>query len=224
MADKKKSAILAALTVVLLVIVVRQMGGKSEPALAVAENLIPPADPAATPAPTAATPTIRPEPEQIAPVTAAAAPAPDLSTNEDIARWLQSGRNGSAVCIDEMPKSITRDLFRAPSWSKFPLVVRHDELDGNGAGGNGNLDSFWSKLGGGIISYQSFRQQETEEIDKEISELVLHSTMTGPKALAHISGRLVRVGDRLRGFSVVRIEDRQVTLSKAGVQRVLAMP
>lgn len=222
MADKKKSAILGVLSIVLLVVVGRQLGGNAEPAPAVAESLIPSAEPA-QPTPVAAL-SMRPEPQQIAAATPNAESTPEIPTNEDLARWLRSGRDGSAVCVDDMPKSMTRDLFRAPSWSKFPVVVTNNTVETDGDAGRANLGSFWSKLGGGIVSYQSFRRQETEEIDKEIAELVLQSTMTGPKALAHISGHLVRVGDKLRGFSVVRIEDRQVTLSRAGVQRILAMP
>ncbi len=48
--------------------------------------------------------------------------------------------------------------------------------------------------------------------------------MTGQVPLAYISGRLVREGDRVEGFSVVQIRDRQVMLRKSGATRVLNMP
>jgi len=55
-------------------------------------------------------------------------------------------------------------------------------------------------------------------------ELRLQSTMTGRSPLAYISGRLVREGDVLRGFAVVKIDDRRVILRKAGLDHQLSMP
>jgi hypothetical protein len=217
MADKKKSAILGVLFIVLLFVVAGLFGKKPDPALAAADDLIPPAQ-AVTPTP--APPTL----ETIAPKAQEATSPAEQEADQKIADWLLGGSGSTTVCIAEMPRTPPRNLFKAPAWSKFPLVILENSADQRASNEDSVARSFWSKLGGGIVSYRAFRRQETEDIDKEFAELVLHSTMTGPKGLAHISGRLVHVGDKIRGFSVVRIEDRQVTLDKGGIQRVLSMP
>lgn len=225
MADKKKSVALGVLTIILIVVVTGAFKKNDEPAAAIAEDLIPPAQKTAQAAtPPAPVLSERPSLEKIGPSNGSTPSAAAEASANAVENWVRPGPEIGPVCVKDMPRTPKRDLFRAPSWSKFPMEIKQDASNGDEAARVGSPLSFWSKLGGGIVSYQAFRRQESEEIDKEISELVLHSTMTGPKPLAHISGRLVRVGDKLRGFSVVRIEDRQVTLSKGGVQRVISMP
>lgn len=220
MADKKKSAILGVLFIVLLFVVTGLFSKKPDPALAAADDLIPPAQPTPAAVATTAPPTL----ETLTPTPPKATNPAEEEADHKIADWLLGGSGSTTVCIAEMPRTPPRNLFKAPAWSKFPLVIMENSSNQRASNEDNVARSFWSKLGGGIVSYQAFRRQETEDIDKEFAEFVLHSTMTGPKALAHISGRLVRVGDKIRGFSVVRIDDRQVTLDKGGIQRVLSMP
>lgn len=84
--------------------------------------------------------------------------------------------------------------------------------------------SIFSALAQSLSTYQTERAQLTQQLDEELAELELRSTMTGSRKSAYISGQLLHEGDEIAGFSVVRIEAGRVVLTKYGIQRTLSVP
>jgi hypothetical protein len=224
-AEKKKSAILGILIVVLIVVIGRSWLSDAEPATAAAAThaatTLHPRDSAAS----KARPTLerskgpRPPSHGVRPRRKAEATTPR-------AQRAPAGV-GRVVCVDDMPRTLVRNPFNAPSWPVFMPSAAQTWFSGGGAVGSEAADSgqrFWTKIGALIGNYQKTRQQQVDQLAKELEELELQSTMTGTAPLAYISGQLVREGDAIRGFSVVRIEDRRVLVSKGGLALELAMP
>lgn len=54
-------------------------------------------------------------------------------------------------------------------------------------------------------------------------DLQLQSTLLGTDVRAMINGELFKVGDKVRGFEIVSVKSRQVTVKKDGVEVVLEM-
>ncbi len=220
MADKKKSAALGALLAILLVVVgVRLFSNAAPDATEAAPPVV--AQPAAT------------EPQLIRPTTVA---LPAASIKDDESSELSSKSGGpsdrlyvegsarQAVHTEGMSRKPVRDVFTTPAWAQFPLAILPETQKPPSVRSDKGDSGFWSTIGKRLVEQQEERNRMLETIEQELTELALHSTLTGPTPLAHISGRLVRPGDSIHGFSVVRIEDRRVLLEKSGIHRVLRMP
>ena len=65
--------------------------------------------------------------------------------------------------------------------------------------------------------------QNVDPVARAFSELTLQSTVSGPRPMATVNGVVVRVGDRVYGFSVRRIGVRVVTLAHGDRQFELRM-
>jgi hypothetical protein len=212
-ADKKKAAVLAALSMVLGGVLIRQFGGTSRPppATAAATDLrVPPPDPRS--------PTVRPTPQPLEPppLQSAAVPAPAVYPAT------RSPADKPAVSVLGLPRKLHRDPFNTGAWGRFMPVV----AGGPSAGSRGARDSgsLWASLRRGLSAYNRSRREQAELLRRELAELQLQSTLTGDFPLACISGRFLHPGDSIRGFSVVRIDDRRVTLARAGRSHELNMP
>lgn len=223
-ADKKKSGVLAALLLVLLVALGRLCFTGEAPVAADAASLIPPATAAPAPAgPALVRPT--PEPLAVTATSSAAAVASDSAAMEaDAATASDSAFRAGGIAIDGLPRTPHRDLFVTAEWHRFSPAIIADAPMAGGKMGKRDPGGFWASLSRRIAEHERDRSEELREIERTLGELELQSTLTGPDALAHISGHLVRRGDRIRGFLVVEIGDRRVTLSKSGVKRQLSMP
>jgi hypothetical protein len=219
-ADRKRAAILVVAVLVLVVVAIRQFGASGPPDAAVAVTL---------PSSTTAAPTdelTRPR-DEAPPDSHRHAPAADSQTKarQDgfaIDDSSPSAGGGRTVNVDRFPRRLERDLFQTESWSRFPLASSLIEAVG-GSGETASRTNLWSQMGEIVSDYQSSRAARIEEIEADLSALALQSTMTGSAPMAHISGRLVRVGDSISGFLVKRIEDRRVMLRRDGVERVLTL-
>lgn len=223
-ADKKKSGVLAALLLVLLVALGRLCLTGDAPVAVDAATLIPPAT--AAPAPTRPA-LVRPTPEPLAATASpsTAAVAGEASAMEAAsAPAFDAASRTARVAIDGLPRMPNRDLFVTPEWHRFSPAIIADAPMAGGKMGKRDPGGFWASLSRRIAEHERERSRELHEIERTLGELELQSTLTGPDALAHISGHLVRPGDRIRGFLVVEIGDRRVTLSKSGVIRQLSMP
>ncbi len=218
-ANKAKSAALSVLFIVLLVVVGRLFKSDSTPMpAAAAPMVIPPAvsaspDNLTRPSPqTVAAPT--PQVSQAAPTTPAPVPLPQAINT--------SRATDKAVSIDAFPRTLERDLFVTPVWNKFlpDLTMQNGRKETGLTAKKGNL---WDEFRGVVSDYQKKRNEEWSRDDAQLTQFILQSTMTGPMPMAHISGRLIRVGDMLHGFSVVRIADRHVVLQKSGMTHILSM-
>lgn len=221
-ADKKKAVILGVLFVVLLGAVGNLLLGKdsSVPEEAVAVVVPQQAQTAST-----GGPSVRPRPEPTANRSnvegASMASGGTQFVRDRLASFFE--QDGGSVSVDGLPRRLARDPFTAQDWSQFPLVISPQEIL---ASKNSSRESggFWSGFIVGLADRHHHRQEEIRRINADLESLVLQSTITGPVPLAHISGRLVRPGDHVDGFSVVRIDDRRVTLERSGIERVIKMP
>jgi hypothetical protein len=211
LADKKKSALLAVLFGTLLIVLGSLLVSDSTPDIAEA-------GPNAAP-PTAVKPPVRPMPRRPARTTR---PQPGDDPAAGSRRWTarpQAPRR--AITVAKMPRGLQRDLFNTTAWARFSPVV--GSLFG-GRGDGEDQPGLWDAMAKAVIASQKSRRQQLSRLAEELAQLELQSTMTGSAPLAYISGRLVHQGDTIRGFSVVRIDDRRVTLRKDGVNHELAMP
>lgn len=207
-ADKKKSAVLAILLVVLLVVLGRVLIGGSAPKKLEAVTVAPaPINPNSTGI------TMRPIPQ---PQGVLKGPAPVQVEAADSGSLPQPIPNG---ILNDLPRTLARDIFSAPDWSLFP------EADDPAAGTDGasgfHASRLWSKL---TESMNSLKTQQADEFESQLSTLKLHATVTGTTPIAYVSGRIVREGDLIDGFSVVRISERRVTLRKFGHTGSIELP
>ncbi len=223
--DRKKAVALGVLLLVLLIAVGRLLlsGGGAEPTEAGVTVI---------PATTAAAPETltRPTPAAVVGAVARAggAVAPRQAGTAVDSNAVAMGWSGTvrAVSVAGMPRTLARDLFTTQSWHKFsvftpttqPVEDQQSEVEGPG---------WFKRFGWKLAEIQRTQEQAREQFGEELAELELRSTMTGTHKTAYISGpgfdRLVREGDVVRGFSVVRIEDRRVTFEKSGVTASLMM-
>jgi hypothetical protein len=211
MADKKKASIMGVLAIVLVVVVGRLLFS-SGPSDTTASQ--PP--PAVTPviAATAATPSATAQ-------CAAAAAAPVSPVRETNAE--QTFTAHRTVSVSAMPRDLARDLFTTKEWSKFTPAVLVGAVGEPGKAGRRRHIGLWGQLRQSWSEYNREQHEVSEEFRRDLEQLQLHSTLTGPEPLAHISGRLVRPGDEIHGFSVVRIAEREVVVSRGGLTAGLTM-
>lgn len=130
------------------------------------------------------------------------------------------------VDVSGLSRRPARDIFAPRDWSMFEEAILAEAavLPDAAAQESPPREGFWTRWAESIGEYQRERREEIGVINEAFRNLQLRSTVTGQDSLAHISGQVVRRGDTILGFSVVRIEDRRVTLRRSGVQRVLELP
>lgn len=214
-ADKKKAAILGVLFVVLLGVVGRLFFSGSTPDPAVA---VPPA--AVAPARRALTRTV-PEMLDKAAGNRSTLTSPRVSFAprgpDDIARE-------KAVSVDGISRNLARDIFSTTSWSTFPRALERPPAGEESGATAPSAPSVFARFGRRWAVEQKAHQERIASDQAEFAGLRLQSTLIGSLRSAYISGRLVHSGDTIRGFSVVRIEERRVTLRKSGATFTLSMP
>lgn len=224
-ADKRKSAVMGVLLLVLTVLIGRTFVGKPAPDTADAAALVVPQTAAV--GGSAETALTRPSPAIIdapAQQPRAGTDAPESPVEVGVEADAQELMRRKRVSIDGLPRTPARDLFTTPAWSRFAPAIIADAPLTAARRKSSDPAGFWAALSRRLAEEQKQRMAEILAIEVELGELELQSTLTGPDAMAHISGQLVRPGQRIRGFSVVRIENRRVTLVKSGVTRSLSMP
>lgn len=206
-ADKKKSAVLALLLFVLLVVLVRMFAGGSAPEQVKANS-------------------VAIKPVGTKPAGASMRPIPrDARTNPTPPKTGPTAANTASIpeyefvgIEDDLPRVLARDIFSTPDWSLFPE-------DSEPVGSEGALGfqagRLWDRL---TESMDSIKHQQLDDFEAQIGALKLHATVTGARPVAYISGRIVREGDVIDGFSVVRINERQVTLRKFGHTGSIELP
>lgn len=225
-ADKKRAVVLGVLMLVFLVVFGRLLlnRGGSTPvtAQAVVVATVAPVGPVTSDtgnAPGAVVPSVRPsleaaptaEPVSASPTASTAASPPDA-----VAMPLKP------VEIEPGPKSVRRDLFASSAWSSFPSARKTNSTQP--ASEEGNEEGFWGRLAAGLSEHGHAQRDEILRTEKLAQELRLQATMSGTNPTAYISGQLVRVGDTIKSFSVVAIEDRAVTIALDGHLVTLRIP
>lgn len=236
MADRKKSALLGGLLVVFLVVLGRALFSGSSPApVAATEQAVAITNPASQPTPPAPPSNLVRPIEEAGPnafATLGAAVRESLTLQMKVAEAAASAES-LAAASEPLPLLPERkDLFSAPAWGHGAKESSDpDDPDGKHSKSRKPKKSkkeqekpFWGNLGSALGEYQQIRRGEVAEYEAQLAGLELQSTLTGPVPRAYISGRLVRVGDTVRGFSIVRIEDRRVVVKKQAFMRVLVMP
>jgi hypothetical protein len=232
LADKKKAAVLAVLLVVLLIVIGRLFVSSSTltPAAAASVSASVAAAPLPPPGPDPAKPIVRPSPEA-APVPPPTAPALGATARVSFSES-QNGKTMRANAVrsvdtGDLPRVLERDLFNTNAWSKFPSAGGADAAAGSAGAAASGADSpgaVLQQLTDVLSRFQETRKGEAERVDSDLAALQIQSTMTGPTPMAYISGRLVREGDVISGFTVVHIGDRRVSVRKLGLTRELHMP
>ncbi len=213
-ADRKKAAVLGVLLFVLLVVVLRALFAGGGPEATEAGVAVRP-------------PTTSAAPRRLTRPT----PVPTyVGTGTKVDVGLpRPGRSARvrSVSVAGMPRTLARDLFTTQSWHKFSAFTPTTQPGADRA--RDAEDSGWfTRFGWKLAELQRTQSEAREHLSQELAELKLQSTMTGTHTTAYISGpgfdRLVREGDVVSGFSVVRIEDRRVTFEKSGMMAALTMP
>lgn len=203
LAEKKKSIAMGVLLVILVVVCIRQFGGTTAPSEAAAKTPVAAAAPVQAPVvtnPGAAAPTA---PAVVAPVPVSTPP--------------------EKVTISGMPRELSRNLFTTREWRNFrpALAIVQGPVAANK---HGVKSSLWGAALSAIVATQREQRKELEETEKVLADMHLQSTMTGTLPMAYISGRLVREGDILNGFSVIQITERHVVVRKGMHLHELVMP
>jgi hypothetical protein len=237
LAEKKKSAILGTLFLILILVLGRALfkGSKPEAAVAVA-----PAAPLPPPSVDPAQPLVRPETENPAagpialPLSAppSSTVPPPLPNATSVAPKAENaspavGHAGRTINIDDWPRVLERDPFSSSAWLKPPIMSEEPDAAAGAAERSSESPappSILSHLSSVLGQLREERASELTKFDSEIAQLALQSTMTGSVPRAYISGRLVHVGDLVKGFTVSSIKDRRVVVRKYGLSRVLKMP
>lgn len=218
-ADKKKTAVMGVLLLVLVVVIARLFGSNGPPD-AEAEALIPVA---AAPAPAPDPTLVRPTPLPVMPPAGASVSAPGGTNVPGIGSGYWT--SGKTVAVDTMPRDLARDPFDTTAWDKFKRA--NSPQGAATAEGKSKkrpkTTSIMDQIRKQFAEYQQVKQAESEKFSTELSSLELQSTMTGTRRSAYISGRLVHEGDMIDGFTVVQILDREVRLSKSGVNGKVRM-
>ena len=214
-ADRKKTAFLCVLCLVLLIVLARQIfsGSTVEPAAASASSVV------VTPSNAARSGAlVRPTVEAIGPASPSRAIAVSPSPPSAGRHHPTAQRSEKIVSVEGLARTMSRDIFNTTSWNQFA------RSSPSGHAGELRPTSLLMQMGRKLAAYGRSRLEEERKIDEVLVTLRLESTMTGRVPLAYISGRLVREGEQVEGFSVVHIRDREVMLRKSGVTRVLGMP
>jgi hypothetical protein len=217
-ADKKKTAALVGLFCVLCVVGGRAIFTAPAPEMVRASPAAPQAAPPPRITPVAETRqpvpsgSVRAAPQPPRPIASTAA-APE---RDPAAGWANRSR---AALIDALDPVMERDLFATPRWKEYALVS-DPEAD---APPSAKVRDFWGSVLRAADEKRRLRRDEAAALARELAELQLQSTLTGPCPSAHISGRLVHEGDVFSGFSVVQIRDRKVVLRKSGQVHELRM-
>ena len=68
------------------------------------------------------------------------------------------------------------------------------------------------------------RQILLENLQTQAAKLKLQTTVMGPTPSALVNGELVRAGDTVEGFKVVKIEPRRIVVEQDGVVLEIGMP
>jgi hypothetical protein len=228
-ANKQKAAILGVLVLVLIIAIGRVCMSRGEPV--VVEAAPPQVSPEAPVDPTV--PQARPVPQPIQPAaeapnaarSAAAASAGPVRQPVSARRDpLVDAHSAKRVSVADLPRTAARDLFTTSSWSDFPRDAASMPEAETGAAVEPAGPSLWEQMRGALTEQRERRGKDVNQINEELAQLKLQSTMNGPIPAAYISGRLVHEGEKISGFSVVRIEEKQVKLRKNGITRSLIMP
>jgi hypothetical protein len=193
--------VLAVLFVVLIIVCIRQFAGGSGPNEVVAAPEAIVAIPVSTPVITSPTPVSE---EQVEP------PPVDIPTIETIK-------------IAGMPRDLSRNLFTTREWRSFRPSLTLVQAPSLSKKRNAK-SSLWSAACSAIVESQRDQHREFAETEKILTSMQLQSTMTGSLPMAYISGRLVREGEVIDGFSVVQISERRVVVRKGMHLHELAMP
>jgi len=225
-ADKKRATVLGVLLLVLVGVTGRLLiGGKSpetvvaQPALAVAGSSV---GASAVGAVALETPLIRPTLENPAPAPSVGTPAVPVSPDSVPAQPQDVAKTPAPVEIEPGPKQVTRDLFASAAWSSFPSARRTGTTQP--ADEDEAMGGFWTRIAANLADRGVEQRIELQRIEALAQELRVEATMSGDTPAAYISGRLVHVGDTIRSFSVVSIDERCVTLALDGHHVRLRIP
>jgi hypothetical protein len=225
-ANKQKAAILGGLLLVLIILAGRWIGSRSAPDPAAAAALaVAPAVSTANPA----APVVRPVPQELKNGPAESPnPSPVLNpaslTSAARGEAETPARPTRAVPVQDLPRSLHRNLFSTTNWSRFPAEAGYVAVGEEGPPVTPPGESWWTQMQKAVAEQREHLEKDREQLAGELAELKLQSTMIGPVPIAYISGRLVHEGDLINGFSVVSIEEKAVRLRKNGLGTSLTMP
>jgi Mg-chelatase subunit ChlI len=111
--------------------------------------------------------------------------------------------------IQHMDGSITRDLFR-PNLEYFPRVNKTEPAR--------------PAATATTAPAQDDQEQERRMVQADAQTLSLESiTMVGDSAIASINGKILRVGEWLSGFEIIKITAQNCTVRKKGIGVVLEL-
>ena len=138
-----------------------------------------------------------------------AAALPDPAQPE-LAEWVKSpiapiGRNLFAVKLDYYPQDGSRSdsTLRAPTG-----------------------DGFWDKLAKSMASKADQRKERQiliENLQLQAMQLRLQSTVMGATPRALLNGDMVREGDVVASFRVLKIEPRRIVVEREGIKLEIPM-
>lgn len=121
--------------------------------------------------------------------------------------------------------SAMQQWLRAPvaplSRNVFTVRPEYFRFDAPGATQNAGDGGFWDEVGKSFkpqADEQSMRRQALDQIMQEAAGLKLESTIMGSAPQALVNGKLVREGDVVALFRVVKIEARGIIVEQKGIK------
>ncbi len=152
------------------------------------------------------------------PATAGASLLPVASTlNLPSPTGMTADRHGSSNALIEwlaQPKQFTkRNLFaiRLEAYPKDPRGAMQP-ADSNSSDESAKSDAS-----------QADQTGVHDSLTKQAAKLTLQSTFLGPTPMALVNGQLVREGDSIGPFQVVRIEPRRISIQQNGITLQISM-
>jgi hypothetical protein len=122
------------------------------------------------------------------------------------------------------------------AWARAPIVPVHRNLfavpldyypqvgsqDGDLSGGSG----FWDRLAKSVSAHADQQEQRQILVDNVrimAESLKLESTMLGSEPTAMVNSQMVREGDVIAGFHVLKIEARELIVEREGIRLAIGM-
>jgi hypothetical protein len=145
-------------------------------------------------------------------------PADDRSAADAPNHALQTMNLALLAWAREPILPVRRNLFAVPL-DYYPQV---GSRDGDLSVGSG----FWDRLAKSVTAQADQQEQRQILVDNVrimAESLKLDSTMMGAEPTAMVNGQMVREGDVIAGFHVLRIETRELIVEREGIKLAIVM-
>ncbi|MFO0973509.1 MAG: hypothetical protein U1A27_08740 [Phycisphaerae bacterium] len=132
---------------------------------------------------------------------------------------IRSVFGGAAVDIHDASRTLARDPFAVDS-SLFAV----DAAEPESAAARTPKRSWWAEIRDTARQERERQRRRAAQVEEAATAIKLQSTIAGAEPAAMLSGKLVHVGERVNGFELIEVRDRQAVVRKDGVRVTLTLP